>query len=286
MTDNIVIVMRTLVAVLLLFFMTKLLGKRQISQLSLFEYITGITIGNLAANISMDTDRSWHLGVLSLIVWVTVSFAIELSQLKSKKIRDFIDGTATVLIKNGKVLEHNLKKEKLTVDELLEQLRARDAFSLADVEFAIMETNGEINVLLKREQQAITPKHLGIKVAAETAPEAVIMDGKIMDEALAIMGLNRGWLTEKLEVQGLRAENVFLAQVDSAGKLYIDLADDRLELQQPEDKASLYAQLKKCEADLELFALSTRDKEAKAMYAGHAKRLQELLKTIKPLLHS
>jgi uncharacterized membrane protein YcaP (DUF421 family) len=286
MTDNLVIIARTLVAVLLLFLMTKLLGKRQISQLSLFEYITGITIGNLAANISLDTDRSWHLGVLSLIVWVSVSLAIELSQLKSKKIRDFIDGTATVLIKNGKVLERNLKKEKLTVDELLEQLRAKDAFNLADVEFAIMETSGEINVLLKREQQAITPKHLGIQVAPESAPEAVIMDGKIMDEALSIRGLNRGWLTEKLDAQGLRAENVFLAQVDSAGQLYLDLADDQVEVPQPQEKASLYALLKKCEADLELFALSTKDSKAKAMYAKHAEHMQQMLHQVKPLLHS
>ena len=112
------------------------------------------------------------------------------------------------------------------------------------------------------------------------------MDGKIMDEALSIMGLNRGWLKEKLDAQGLRAENVFLAQVDGAGQLYLDLADDQLNMPQPQEKASLYALLKKCEADLELFALSTQDNAAKAMYAKHAEQMQQLLHQLKPLLHS
>lgn len=119
------VVVRTLFAVVVLFFLTKLLGKRQVSQLSFFEYITGITVGSLAAYISLDTDKYWHLGLIALIVWVACSLGIEWLQMKSKKARDFIDFKSTVLIKDGKILEDHMKKERLTTDELLEELRKR-----------------------------------------------------------------------------------------------------------------------------------------------------------------
>src|SRR5690554_1051501 len=125
------IVMRTLMAIIVLFAMTKLLGKRQVSQLSLFEYITGITIGSMAAYISLETDKKWHLGFVALLVWVLVSLGIEFAQIKSKKVRDFIDSTGTILIKDGKIMEDSLKKEKLTTDELLEKMRSKDVFRIA-----------------------------------------------------------------------------------------------------------------------------------------------------------
>lgn len=95
------VALRTLSAVFILFVMTKLLGKRQISQLSLFEYITGISIGNIAAYISLDTDSKWYLGLLALSVWVAVSVGMEFVTMKSKRIRDFVDGKGTILIEKG-----------------------------------------------------------------------------------------------------------------------------------------------------------------------------------------
>ncbi len=125
MPEWIEIVIRTLLAVSALFVFAKVLGKRQISQMSMFEYVTGITIGNLIGYISLDTDSEWYLGLIALLVWVLVSLGIEYLQLKSKKARDFIDSKGRVLIKDGKVLEDNLRKEKLTSDELMEQLRKK-----------------------------------------------------------------------------------------------------------------------------------------------------------------
>lgn len=122
------IVLRTLCAVVVLFLMTKVLGKRQVSQLSFFEYLTGITIGSLAAYISLDLEANWYLGLVGLGVWVACSLLIEFLQIKSKKARDFIDFKATVLIKDGKILEDNLKKERLSTDELMEQLRKKTCF--------------------------------------------------------------------------------------------------------------------------------------------------------------
>ncbi|AIQ58482.1 DUF421 domain-containing protein [Paenibacillus borealis] len=286
MPEALEVILRTVFAVVVLFFLTKVLGKRQVSQLSFFEYITGITVGSLAAYISLDTDKTWHLGLIALIVWVAFSLGIEYLQIKSKKARDFIDFKSTVLIKDGKILENNMKKEKLTTDELLEELRKKDVFKVADVEFAIMESDGAINVLLTRENQPLTPKHLGIKVAPESETQAVIMDGKIMDEPLDTLNLSRGWLEGELEKLNLNVENVFLGQVDSYGELTVDLYTDNVEVQQPQDKPQLYALLKKCEADLELFSLSTKNKEAKQMYENTSEQLQTLLKRLKPFIQN
>jgi uncharacterized membrane protein YcaP (DUF421 family) len=276
---------RTLLAAVALFLITKLLGKRQVSQMSMFEYVTGITIGSLAAYISLDLDAQWYLGIVAISVWALVSLGTEFLQIKSKMMRDFIDSKGRVLIKDGKILEDNMKKERLTTDELMEQLRKKMAFKVADVEFAIMEPSGDINVLLTRENQPLTPKHLGIKVGPEQEPQAVIMDGKIMDEPLATIGLSREWLNTELEKLGVAIENVFLGQVDSYGQLYVDLFDDQIQVPVPQKKAALFATLKKCEANLMLFGLTTRNKQAKEMYEQCTNQMMDIIEDLRPVLH-
>ncbi|WP_339267411.1 DUF421 domain-containing protein [Paenibacillus sp. FSL W8-0187] len=280
------IVLRTLCAVVVLFLMTKVLGKRQVSQLSFFEYLTGITIGSLAAYISLDLEANWYLGLVGLGVWVACSLLIEFLQIKSKKARDFIDFKATVLIKDGKILEDNLKKERLSTDELMEQLRKKDVFQVADVEFAIMESSGEINILQTRENLPLTPKDLGIQVAPEKVAQVVVMDGKVMDEPLRVAGFNQGWLVEELDKQGAKIKDVFLAQVDAYGQLTIDLYDDQIQVPKNEERKLLYANLKKCQADLELFSLSTKSKKAKKMYEECSKQIEKIIAEVKPILNT
>jgi len=278
------IVLRTLCAVVVLFLMTKLLGKRQVSQLSFFEYLTGITIGSLVAYISLDLEANWYLGLIALGVWVACSLLIEYIQLKNKKARDFIDFKATVLIKDGKILEENLRKERLSSDELMEQLRKKSVFQLADVEFAIMESSGEINILQTRESLPLTPKDLGIQVATEKVAQVVVMDGQVMDEPLRVMGFNQGWLDEELDKLGAKLPDVYLAQVDTYGQLTIDLYDDQIQTPQNEERKLLYANLKKCQADLELFSLSTKSKKAKEMYEQSSKEIEKIIATVKTIL--
>ncbi|MFC4304659.1 DUF421 domain-containing protein [Cohnella boryungensis] len=228
MPDWLEVALRTLMAVVILFVLTRLLGKRQVSQLSLFEYITGISIGNLAAYLSLDTDSNWVIGVVALAVWVSVSLGMEFLQLKSKKARDLLDGKARVIIQNGKILEENMKKERITSDELLEMLRMKNAFNLSQVEFAIMDTSGELNVLLKKEYLPITPSDIKLPVNAEHFSMAVIMDGKVMENSLKQVGLNRNWLDAKLDQLGTSLDKIYFAQVDSQNKLYLDPYEDSL----------------------------------------------------------
>jgi hypothetical protein len=167
----------------------------------------------------------------------------------------------------------------------MEQLRKKRAFKVADVEFAVMEPSGDINILLTRENQPLTPKHLGIKVGPEQEPQTVILDGKMMDEPLATIGLSREWLDTELKKLGVSIDNVFFGQVDSYGQLYVDLFDDEIKVPLPQQKASLFATLKKCEGDLMLFGLTTKDKKAKEMYEQCSKQMEAIIADLKPVLH-
>ncbi len=161
------VILRSVFILIILFAITKWLGKRQISQLSFIEYIAGMTIGDIAAQVSTGLDSKFFHGVFAILIFAVVPFLTGILSLKNKTARDFFEGKSTVLIKDGKILEDNLKKEKYTSDELLELLRGKDAFSVADVEFAVLEPSGELNVLLKKDRQPLTAKDIGLKVANE-----------------------------------------------------------------------------------------------------------------------
>lgn len=284
MVNSIEIILRTLGMLVLLFFAAKLSGKKQVAQLSYFDYISRITLGGIAAILILDLGINYFYGVLAIVVWVGVTFLLDLIALKSKIVRDFIDGKGTVLIKDGKVMEDNLKKEQFTTDMLLKQLRTKSAFKFADVEFAVLEPTGELNVLLKRDRQPLTLKDLNVKIPDEKEPQTVIMDGKILNEPLATIGLNPGWLKTELDKQGIAIENVFLGQVDSFGQLTVDLFDDKIQVPKPTEMPLLLSSIKKCQADLELFALSTENEEAKQMYSNNAKKVEEVIRKVTPML--
>ncbi|KAB2495584.1 DUF421 domain-containing protein [Priestia endophytica] len=284
MPDWLDVVVRSLIFVVVLFLITKGLGKKQLSQLSFFEYVTGITIGGIGAEVSMGLERNIFNGILGIFIFAAIPFFAGLLSLKSKGFRNFIEGKATVFIKDGKIMEDNLKKEKYTADELLELLRKNNVFQATDVEFAVLEPTGDLSVLLKKENQPVTAKDVNIKVAPIKEPQTVIMDGEILDEPLSTAGRSRSWLKTELEKQGVTIENVFLGQVDSYGQLTIDLFDDKLQIPSPQEKPLILATMKKCQADLELFALGTEVKEAKHMYTKNSKKLQEVIDKVTPIL--
>ncbi|CAM3955867.1 hypothetical protein COJ48_13485 [Bacillus cereus] len=278
------VILRSVFILIILFAITKWLGKRQISQLSFFEYIAGMTIGDIAAQVSTGLDSKFFHGVFAILIFAVVPFFTGILSLKNKTARDFFEGKSTVLIKDGKILEDNLKKEKYTSDELLELLRGKDAFSVADVEFAVLEPSGELNVLLKKDRQPLTAKDIGLKVPNEKETQTVIMDGNVLDEPLSASGHNRAWLHSELEKLGVVIENVFLAQVDSYGQLTIDIYNDKLQMPSPQNKPLLLASLKKCHADLELFSLETKSKSASDMYSKNAEQIENILNKVTYLL--
>lgn len=278
------IILRSVFLVIFLFLLTKWLGKKQLSQLSFFEYVAGITMGSIAAELSTGLEQNMLPGIYSLLVWTGIPFLAGLLALKSKRIRNFIEGQEIVVIKDGKIQEDNLAKEKYTVEELLHLLRKKNAFNIADVEFAVLEANGDLNVMLKKEKQPVTPKDLQMNVAPEKVPETVILEGKIMDSGLTASGLTREWLDVELKKLNVALDNVYIGQVDPFGQLVVDIYDDKIQIPQPQDRPMLLSALKKCCADLEKFALATDDEKARKMYDQNAKKLKEMIRKSEHLL--
>jgi uncharacterized membrane protein YcaP (DUF421 family) len=286
MPDWIDTVIRSFIFLAALFFMTKILGKKQISELSFFEYISGITIGSIAGEVITGLESSIIQGLLAIVIFSLITLLVDYLALKSKTVRNLADGRGTVLIKDGKVLEENLKKEKYTIDELSALLRQKDIYRVADVEFAVLEPRGTLSALLKKEYRPLTPKDLQMKVANEKEPQTVIMDGQIVDEALRSAGKSRGWLHIELAKQDLTLDNVFIGQVDSYGELTVDIYDDKMQTPTPNQRPLLLATLKKTQADLEIFSLGTKDEKSKAMYEKNAKLVQETIDKLTPYLTS
>lgn len=278
------VVSRVILFVIILFFSTKILGKKQLSQLSFFEYVTGITIGGIAAIVILEVRHSIFIAGLAIVTMAAIPYLVSLISLKSQKFRDFVEGTGSIFIKDGKIMEDNLKKEKYTTDELLELLRKKDVFQVADVEFAVLEPTGDLSVMLKKENQPLTAKDLNLTTATVKEPQTVIMDGIVMDEPLATIGQSRAWLHTELEKLGVTIENVFLGQVNSYGELTVDLFDDKLQVASPQERPLILSTLKKCQADLELFALGTESNETKQMYSKNSKKLQKAIDIITPIL--
>lgn len=223
MNELMVLVAKTWFAMALLLFMTKFLGKRQVSQLSLFEYMTGLTLGSMIATIAQSPIDDWMTGFVPLMVWVLTSFALAWAQLKSKRFRDLMDSKGTVIIKKGRLLEHNMRKERLTIDELMTQLRNHNAFQLSDVEFAIMEPTGDINVLLKHEHQPLTLSKMREELAGQHEPIIVLMDGEILVKELEQIEKDAEWLRHELNKRGLQEKDVFVAEVNAKHELFIDV---------------------------------------------------------------
>lgn len=222
------IAIRAVGALIILFAMTRILGKKQISQLTFFEYITGIVIGDLAGFLSTDVEANYMHGVIAMIVWFSIPLLAELLAMKSKMIRILLEGKGTVFIQAGKILEKNLKKERYTTDELLEQLRTKSVFNPADVEFAVLEPSGDLSVMLKEENQPLTPMAIGLHPKRIRPPQAVIMDGTVQEEGLDALGFNQQWLDQRLKQSGAKLDDVFLAVADENGGLYTDFYKDKL----------------------------------------------------------
>lgn len=181
-------------------------------------------------------------------------------------------------------MEDNLAKERMTGQEFLQELRCQKTFNLADVEFAVMETTGDINVSLKADKKPITSHDLGNKVAPKTDPQTVILDGNILNEGLTNSGLNQSWLKTELDNKGVALENVFIGQVDSSGDLYVDIFDDMIQVPKSQIKEMLYANIEKSQADLMSFALETENEVAKSMYSYNSEKLKIVLEKLEPYL--
>ena len=164
MTETLRIIPRSLVSLIVLFLITKAIGKKQVSELSLFDYVIGISIGNFAAEMIMNFDNNYYNGIVAMITFGFIAWLVSYFTMKSMVLRRIIIGTPTVLIQNGKIIEKNLRKMMIDINDLLEQCRSNGTFDVNEIEYAIMEANGKISILPKKEYAPLIVKDMNLKL--------------------------------------------------------------------------------------------------------------------------
>lgn len=213
---------RTVIMAIIIFFLTKLLGKKQISQLSFFDYIVGITIGSTVADISLDIQKNFMGGIISLVIFVMIAYFISMITMKSITARRFLTGVPTVLVEEGKIIESGLKKCKLDVNELLAEARIEGYFDLDEIDYALMEINGAISFLPKEKEKPITKKDIKIKLDKNGLTVNAIIDGEYMPNNVKAVGKDKEWLDHELKILGYNDyDNILLATIDTNYKVNI-----------------------------------------------------------------
>lgn len=231
MNEGLVVLVRGIIAFFTLLIFTRILGKQQISQLTFFEYILGITIGSIASELTVDLSSKAWPHFVGLLVWFLLTLALQFFTMKSKKIAQYVEGEPTVIIMNGQILEKAMKRLRLRITDLIELLRQKDVFDFSEVEIAIMEVSGTISVMKKPEYQNVTLKDLKIQGNKKGLNTDLIYDGEILEPNLKKKDLSKEWLYEQLDKYNIKdPSEVFYATLNSSGKLYIDKYEDEVNL--------------------------------------------------------
>lgn len=222
MSDFLNICFRTILVLIILFFITKMMGKKQISELNFFDYVVGITIGSIAADISLDIEKDMIAGIAALFIYGGISYIISLISMKSILARRFFIGVPTVLVEKGKIIESGLRKAKIDVNDLLMEARENGYFNLDEIDYALMEVNGNISFLPKEKEKPATKKDMKIKCSNEGLTVNAIIDSKYMDNNMAAINKDSEWLNHELKIKGYdNYDNILLATIDNEYKVTI-----------------------------------------------------------------
>ena len=201
--DLIKVILTALLSVVALFIITKIMGHKQVSQLDFFDYVCGITIGSIGAELATELEEPYK-PLIALVIYGVVSVALTFVTHKIPRTRKYINGTPTILMNEGKIFRGNLKKAKLDLSEFMLLCREQGYFDLDDIQIAIFEHNGKLSVLPKAATRPATPEDLKITAKATHIGIELIMDGRVMGENLCRLGKNEIWLSRELNMQGYK----------------------------------------------------------------------------------
>lgn len=216
------VTLRAILSLITLFLITKMLGKKQVSQLSLFDYVIGISIGNFAAEMTINLESDYLHGILAVVIFGIVAYLVSILTMKSIHLRRYFMGTPTLLIQDGKLLEQNMKKVKYDVNDLLEQCRTNGYFDLSEIKYALMEANGTLSILPFETERPLKVKDMKIKPKKEGLCANVIIDGKVMPNNLKNCNKDEAWLKKELKIKGYTdLQQILLATVDANEKLQV-----------------------------------------------------------------
>lgn len=222
MSNFLNICFRTILVLVILFFITKMMGKKQISELNFFDYVVGITIGSIAADISLDIEKNMIAGIAALFIYGFISYIISFVSIKSILARRFFIGVPTVLVEKGKIIESGVKKSKIDVNDLLMEARENGYFNLDEIDYALMEVNGNISFLPKEKEKPVTKRDMKIKCSNEGLTVNAIIDSKYMVNNMKAINKDKEWLDHELKVNGYdNYDNILLATIDNNYKVTI-----------------------------------------------------------------
>lgn len=217
--DFLNIVILTIASFVILFILSKLMGYRAISELSFFDYVVGITIGSVAAEMATNIDMEWWKGTTAMVIYALFDIVFSVLSQKSLLARQVISGMPIILIYKGKIIKKNFKKARIDLNDLLSSARAAGYFNIADIEYAIMETNGNISFMPVALKRPLSPKDFNFAPENEGLTVNVIMDGKIIEDDLKDAGITRKDLIRRVKQKGKEVKDIFLGIIDSNGVL-------------------------------------------------------------------
>lgn len=217
--DFIKLISTSLLSVVSLFLLAKIMGHKQVAQLDFFDYINGITIGSIAAELATELEAPWK-PLIAMIIYGMTAVGLSLLTNKYPKIRKYVNGSPTILMNGGKLYRKNMKKAKLDLSEFLTMCREQGYFDLNDIQTAIFEYNGKLTILPNSANRPVTPADIELNPEPNHINTEVIMDGRIMNENLKRMGLDLQWLEKQVKAQGYHdAKEIFLGLCDNNNKL-------------------------------------------------------------------
>ena len=205
------VVLASLFSAVILFLIAKVIGHKQVAQLEFFDYITGITIGSIAAELATTLDKPWWKPTISMLVFGSITVALSIITRRFARTRKFINGTPTIILNDGKLYRENMKKAKLELSEFLLLCRQEGYFNLNDIQTAVFEYNGKLSILPKSSKRPLNPEDIELNPKPEHIGTEIIMDGRVMYDNLKRKGLNDDWLQKELKKQGYnKAKEIFL----------------------------------------------------------------------------
>ncbi len=217
---------RTVVIYVAVLIIVRLMGKREIGQLSTFDFVVAIILAELAAIPMGSLDIPiWH-GIVPIVTLGLLEVGFSYISLVNRPLRKILYGVPQIIIENGRLLKHEMRSSRYNLDDLLSQLREKGFHDISDVEYAILEPSGRLSVIPCSQKRPVTPADLNLSTDYEGIPAVLIMDGEIIKENLQIIHLDETWLKEKLAEKGYTADNVLLATLNNKGDLLIDCQND------------------------------------------------------------
>ena len=221
------IFVRVLIIYILVLIVMRLMGKRELGQMQPFELVIAIMIADLASVPMADTGIPITNGIIPILALLLVQLVISIINLKSINGRKIICGKPSILVYRGKIDEKVMKKEKFTVNELQERLRQNNIFNIGDVEYAILETSGQVTVIQKPEKRNTIPEDFGILPEYEGIPYDLVVDGKIMHENLKVIGRDYNWLKKQVEKFKIKPEQALIVTFDGKGQIFCQAKEEK-----------------------------------------------------------